>query len=237
MDYQNEYIIKNPTLHCEDASNKAKYIKHILEKVSFKPNSIVDVGCGSGMVLMKLLENIGPVEACGIDISSKIIDIAIKNDQKKLVRWIKSDIFQLNIVKYDLVIAIDIIEHIQDDRKLLKKISDFGKFFIIKVPIEDNLVNKFIKFLTNNKVDPNRDTEKKYGHIHHYSEKSFTDMLVGSNYNIIKLEYMYLPKRSKLGWEIIRILLMPLWVVSKKLYVLLNGGFIIVFCKSSAIDL
>ena len=59
---------------------------------------------------MKLLESIGSVEACGIDISSKTIDIAIENDQKKLVRWVRSDIFQLNIVEYDLVLTIDIID-------------------------------------------------------------------------------------------------------------------------------
>jgi SAM-dependent methyltransferase len=227
MDYQNKYLQLHKDLHEADVDSKVGAIANILPKDG-KIHSILDVGCGSGKILIQLSQLLGTDKNTGIDISQKIIEVAKSNDPDGIISWLATDVFSPTLSKHDVVLAVDIVEHVQDDHSFLKRISQLGDFVVIKVPIEVNIVNRFIKSLSNGIIDPCLNTEVRYGHIHHYSVEGFLSLLDGSSLRVIKVAYMHLPKRSRIFWEILRVIFMPLWLMSRKYYVKCNGGFLVV---------
>lgn len=228
MNYQDEYIRLHPDLHDADLESKITAVFKILPH-DININSILDVACGSGKILIEVLKKLNSIRNVGIDISKKAINIAKQYDLEKKVLWITKDIFKFNQERFDLVLALDIIEHISDDKKFLNKMEELGQNLIIKAPIEKNFINKLFNILSFKKIDPLLDTKLRYGHVHHYSLKELMKLINGSSFSIKKINYMHLPKRSKLFWEIWRIIFMPLWFISKEYYIKFNGGFLVLF--------
>lgn len=93
----------------------------------FKPKNVLDLGCGRGCYLYFWQWY---VEAHGIEIS----DWAVKNALCPKV--VKGDITDLYDFKYDLVTAIDVLEHLNDEQldKALKNISKSGNRFLFSIP-------------------------------------------------------------------------------------------------------
>lgn len=231
MDYQKEYINKNPGLHDSDAKSKINLINHILLPIHSKFDSIVDVACGSGTVLLEISKRYHSRKNLGIDISEKMIEVAKNNDFERKVMWITSDTYKLKINNYELILAIDIVEHTKDDLRFLNHIKQFGKFIVIKVPIEINFINKLVKTFSFGRIDECKHTKEKYGHLNHYSEKDIMYLIKKAGLCIISKQYSHLPKRSMGFWEVIRIALFPLWYISKVLYLRINGGFLVLLVK------
>ena len=226
MDYQEEYLKLNMNLHDSEYMDKVGYIYKILPRNhDFK--KILDVACGSGKILLEISKKCKANRVVGVDISKKIIDTAKANDTNHKVTWVNIDIFNYYVTGFDLILAVDIVEHIDKDLDLLNKISEFGKMCIVKVPIEDNFINRASIYLSRGLINPLRDTEIHYGHIHHYSLAYFLKLIERSHFSIIDVNYAHLPKRSKMSWEILRVLFLPIWFLSKKWYIRFNGGFVI----------
>ncbi len=97
---------------------RRKYILQLLKNYS-KDVSILDIGCSSGILLNELVDIGFDVDNLyGIDISSKAIQNCKKNGiQNSFVM----DAQNVNLKKkYDIVIASDCLEHLEDDEKALK---------------------------------------------------------------------------------------------------------------------
>jgi|SRR3972149_894015 len=223
MDYQREYIDKNPNMHLHDAKNKAAQIDNIIPS-NIMVSSMLDIACGAGLVTIEMTKMIRPKYVVGIDISRKMIRKAGELDKNKIINWKAVDIFKYrHKTKFDLVTCIDIIEHINDDFGFLKKAAGMGKYIVIRTPLEDSL---FSKMLRRKKIfDTWKDTEKRYGHIHHYDEKKLLKLIRRSELVVIKETSVPMPRRSKLIWEIFRILFYPISIISMEMMVRISGGF------------
>jgi len=223
MDYQKEYIEKNPDMHLDDSTLKVKQLCLVI-KPSSQISSIIDIACGAGSVTTELVNKFHPREAVGLDISTVMIKKARELDKSKLVNWIKADIFTYKTQHmFDLVTCVDILEHVEDDVAFLKKVSTLGKFVVIKTPLEDSLFNRFLmKFGI---FDPWKDTERRYGHIHHYNEDVLNKLIRESGLKVIKSVSVPMPKRSKKRWEFFRLLFYPISTISMNKMVEISGGF------------
>ena len=85
-------------------------IEEILKLTKNKRNlKILDIGVGSGCVLLSLLREKKNFTGVGIDISKKCIDLSRKNSLKlglhKKVKLFNSDVDNFNYGKYDLVVS------------------------------------------------------------------------------------------------------------------------------------
>jgi len=227
MDYKQEYIDKNPDLHESDTESKVRNIDKLLFPIAMKVTSIVDVACGSGKILLNISKKYSSKKNLGIDISDKMIEVAKTNDINNNVTWKVANVFDVKLDNYELVLAIDILEHVESDLGFLKHIKNIGRYLIVKVPIEKNFLNILVKIISFGKIDEYKYTEEKYGHINHYSEKDLLNLIDESELMVIGKGYMHLPKRSKVFWEILRIVFFPMWWLSKSLYLKFNGGFLV----------
>lgn len=223
MDYTREYIIKNPNMHLEHSELKTEQILLVLPKDK-KYKRVLDVACGAGQVTLNLEKIIKPENITGIDISELMIEKAKSLDLKNKVSWEIIDIFNFKKDnKFDLIICADIIEHLENDLDFLLHLKKLGKNIILRVPLEDSLINRILmKYKLN---DPFKSSYIRYGHIQHYSEESILNLISKSGIKIIKQVEVVMPKRSMFIWEAIRLLLFPISFVSKRLFVNTVGGF------------
>ena len=110
---------------------KDNSIKHFKVKSNYFPLrnlKILDIGCGGGL-LSEPMSRLG-ADVTGIDASQKNINVAkIHSSKKKLkIKYICSSPEKLNIKeKFDIVLNMEIIEHVYDVNIFLKNSSKFLK--------------------------------------------------------------------------------------------------------------
>ena len=110
---------------------KDNSIKHFKVKSNYFPLrnlKILDIGCGGGL-LSEPMSRLG-ADVTGIDASQKNINVAkIHSSKKKLkIKYICSSPEKLNIKeKFDIILNMEIIEHVNDVNIFLKNSSKFLK--------------------------------------------------------------------------------------------------------------
>ncbi len=117
----------------------ANFYRAAIIKLTLKPKSCLDVGCGTGL-LVKYLRKFG-VDAYGVEISSHALELA---DEEVKPFLYKGDILKLPFEdnKFDLVITFDVLEHLE--RSKIKKavqetIRVSNKYVLHKIYTTENL--------------------------------------------------------------------------------------------------
>lgn len=96
---------------------------------------IVDVGCGTGHLLQRVNEKYGPASITGFDFSSEAIKVAATTvPDAKLTQF---DIYSGVDRKFDVVMCIEVLEHLTYPHKALENIVSMirpGGLAILTVP-------------------------------------------------------------------------------------------------------
>lgn len=118
---------------------RAFYLNNLLHQI-MPGSKILDAGCGIGLNSF-LAARIGH-SVIGIDNDSEKIGLAKKMLTKSKypnVRFLKDDLTKLHFASrsFDCTMCIEVLEHIEDDKKAIKEVSRIlktGGIFIISVP-------------------------------------------------------------------------------------------------------
>lgn len=98
-----------------------------------KDNSrVADLACGNSPILLEL-KNKKKCEVTGFDISSLIVEVQNDNGVNAKTVNISATDFDLP-EDYDYIILSEILEHLVYPEKLIEKVLDKSKFFMISVP-------------------------------------------------------------------------------------------------------
>ena len=148
---------------------RKKIIEEIIKKNFNKKIDILDFGSGSG-VNIKMLSQFGFVNIYEPHSDTKkYLKIKYKNKNKfKILNKIKNQ-------KFDLIILADVLEHLKNDKKELKKLSknlNKNGHILITVPA--------YKFLFSIK-------DKILGHYRRYNKNQISNLF--KNFNTIRLTY------------------------------------------------
>jgi len=115
----------------EHGTNVSKF----LDKINFeRPFSFLDVGCGNGWVIQKIVKNPKCTKAIGIDKSKKMIVQANKFKKSIKEKYIHTDIESLKYPgKFDFIFSMESLYYVNSIEIALKKIfrllNPGGKFF------------------------------------------------------------------------------------------------------------
>lgn len=123
-------------------SSKAKAMIRMLKDVA--PTSILDVGAGSGFFSRHLLTHTAAREACCVDINYKLD--SDETEAGKAIRFRRL----VDTIDSDLVLMMDVLEHVQDDVALLNEYVQkvpYGSRFLITVPAFSCLWSEHDEFL------------------------------------------------------------------------------------------
>lgn len=146
----------------------------VLKKLKAR-TSILEIGCGTGITL-QALEKWGDVT--GLDVSEEALSYCKNLGLKKLIH---GDLSAIDLGKYrksfDLVVALDVLEHIQDDVSVIKKVKTLlteDGVFLINVPAH--------KFLWS-------EHDEALHHKRRYKMNELVRKLEDAGFNIIKKSY------------------------------------------------
>lgn len=172
MDLQKLYKIESDHWWFQSRRN---IITHLFwKKQNFTNPKILSIGISSGAEL-DFLAKYGNVT--GVEICPNASDHSTKLGHKV----INKDILKCDLDKneYDIIFAMDVLEHIKEDEKALGKIVNALKpngHLIITVPACMFLWSKF-------------DELGDYPHVRRYSKKGLIQLLKTQNLNIKKISY------------------------------------------------
>lgn len=112
-----------------------------LREIKIKNPRILEIGCGTGVMTFKMLENLGG-KAVLVDKSKSALDVAKKhskmfNIEKGSVKYVAEDIFSYDDEMFDIVHSQGLIEHFKDQSKIIKEHVRLAKkdgYIIILAP-------------------------------------------------------------------------------------------------------
>ena len=179
-----EYLDTNPTWHAEDSPWKAGQILKVIQKNNLQPGSICEIGCGAGEILNQLfLQMHDNVSFVGYEISPYAFKLCQQKAKDRLDYKLKN-LFDDTSAHYDIVMAIDVIEHVEDYFGFLRNLREKGTYKIFHIPLDMSVQN----VLRNSTMLKGR---KEVGHIHYFSKDTALAALRETGYEII--DYFYTP--------------------------------------------
>ncbi|MFA5410651.1 MAG: class I SAM-dependent methyltransferase [Candidatus Omnitrophota bacterium] len=173
-----------------DANHNLRYMALAQLVKSHDIKDILILGCGKGILEYILPEE---VRCTSIDIDQRAIEIAREiNKEKRNRNFIVADIFRVIDVlrkQFDGVIVSEVIEHVEDDKRVLDIARQFMKpqdsLFILTVPNLNRFRNK-IHTAFGGKIEFMSDS-----HIREYNRGDIANLLIAAGFWIIKTDYVY----------------------------------------------
>lgn len=190
------YRENNPTWYEEDSPWKAMQIKRIIEKNFLNPNTICEIGCGAGEVLNQLSKHYDDEkEFFGYEVSPQALELCSTRSKQNLIFKL-SNLLDDNTVYFDIAMAIDVFEHVEDYFSFLRKLKTKAKYKIFHTPLDLSVQSVLCS-------SPILKLRKSVGHIHYFTKETALEALKDAGYEIV--DYLYtnssigLPKR---GWKV-----------------------------------
>jgi 2-polyprenyl-3-methyl-5-hydroxy-6-metoxy-1,4-benzoquinol methylase len=136
---------------------------------SLDVRSVLDVGCGSG-------DNLAALDACnqyelaGVDVSQEALNLAgSRVPSAKVYRAdIQNDVLPQ---KFDLVISVQVVEHLLDDIAAFKNIASMSRHYVFISTISGSM----------------RRSEIAIGHVRNYSEVELRRKLEAAGMEVLRI--------------------------------------------------
>jgi SAM-dependent methyltransferase len=179
-----DYLQLNKSWHAEDSAWKAMQIFKMIKRNELKPKSIVEVGCGVGEVLSEINDIIDDEDVIyhGYDIANDAIIRAMERKKSNLKYFCK-DFVSENKIKYDLLLMIDVFDHVPNYIGFIEECSKKADYKIFHIPIDIHLSG----ILRNQLIS----TRISVGHLHYFTKETAVATLVDSG--LVILDYFYTP--------------------------------------------
>jgi SAM-dependent methyltransferase len=218
--FDSSYLAENPDWDRKDAPWKANQVLAMLTENQLMPHSICEVGCGSGDILIHLLKSLPAVKMTGFDISPQVVQFWDEHKQVSGVEFHLGDFHKINSSRYDLLLMLDVFEHVRDPFSFLENSRLSSDYFIFHIPLDLNAssVARGTTLLR---------ARNKVGHLHYYTKDLALATLQDTGYEVINWrytgEYLNGPNRS-LRTKLASIPRQLLFLLNKDLGVRLLGG-------------
>lgn len=130
------YLQRNPNWHVEESLWKATQVMRMVERHHLSPKTVCDVGCGAGEVLLRL-QRAMPTECTfwGYEISPQAFELCQARANERL-HFRLMDILQVSDAYFDLILFLDVIEHLEDYFAFLRGIKPKSRYKIIHLPLD-----------------------------------------------------------------------------------------------------
>ena len=185
-----EYLKKNPTWHVEESPFKAKHSMEMLRRNDLSPRTICEAGCGAGEVLRQLQLQMGADhEFWGYDISPQAIEFSKPRENDKL-HFKLADLGKERSLNFDLLLVLDVVEHLEDYFTFLREIRPRAKHKIFHFPLDLSVQALLRKrgLMTHREM---------HAHLHYFTKDTALQTLKDTGYEVLDL--FYLPRSNEIG--------------------------------------
>jgi len=185
-----EYLRKNPIWHVEESPFKVEQILKMMERNRLRPQTICDVGCGAGEVIRLLQQKMDPTcRFWGCDISPQALEMCQSRANERL-QFRLADVSQEDDRVFDLMLVLDVIEHVEDYFGFLKGIRPKGELKIFHIPLDLSVQT----VLRKRALLKRRDV---HAHLHYFTRETALETLRDAGYEL--LDHFFTPRCVELG--------------------------------------
>lgn len=176
-----DYFRHNPSWGIEDSPWKASLVIKILNSNSIVPVSICDIGCGAGKVLSELRHVYPHAELYGYDIAPDVSHFWSQYKQEN-INFYLGNFFELNTKTYDVILLLDVIEHIQDPFSFLSNLLGIANYYVFHIPLDISAINVL-------REKPILIARKKVMHINYFTKNLALSLLDECGFLVIDWQY------------------------------------------------
>ncbi len=176
-----EYLAKNPDWDAGDACWKASRVCRILEKNRIEFQRLCEIGCGSGRVLLHLQSAYPQAELVGYDIAPAAEQFWPQLRQAGIDLKV-GDFFELNASRYDLILLLDVLEHVADPHAFLARTRAFSQYLVVHFPLDLSVLSVL-------RETPLLNVRRKVGHIHYFTKTLALELLHECGYQVLDWQY------------------------------------------------
>jgi SAM-dependent methyltransferase len=169
------YLELNKSWHQEDSPYKAKLVLRAISRNGIEFASCADVGCGAGLVTELLAKDFPSARFDGFDLSNDARAFWTVRQALTNLVYRSEDIFDSE-QNFDLVVCLDVFEHVEDYFGFLKNLRTKGKYFVFNIPLDMNVMKILtpgIKF-----------AREEVGHLHYFNRYTALRTIADTGYKI-----------------------------------------------------
>ncbi len=186
-----EYAEKNPSYHVEDSPWKAQQILKMVNKHHLQVRRVCEIGCGAGEILRQMqLRLPNETEFYGYDICPEAFALSKQRENERL-HFSCEDLLSKNTEPFDLLLCIDVFEHVEDYMGFLRKLRRKAEHTIFHIPL-DLSVQTVLRCLP---TIVERRTS--VGHLHSFLKETALLTLQDTGYEIV--DWFYTPVNVERG--------------------------------------
>lgn len=192
-----------------------------MKRNNIVPKTICEVGCGAGEILKQLQENMSSeCMLSGYEISPQAFELC-KTRANERLHFKLGDIRQDKDVFFDVILLIDLIEHLEDYFSFLREMKSKSQYKILHIPLDLSAQGVL-------RGSPLIRSRESVGHIHYFTKDIALQIMKDVEYEV--LDYFYtagsieLPAKSTVSY-IARLPRRLLYAIHKDLAVRLLGGY------------
>lgn len=167
------YSSKNPGWHEGDAAWKAAQVLSMLSDQNLRPESIVDIGCGTGGVLEVIAGALNTARLVGYDPSSQAVGMVERSDRVQLKVGTTADVHE----HYDVLLSLDVFEHVEDYIGFLRSLRPIADRFIFHIPLDLSAQSVI-------RERPLLTARATLGHLHYFTRRTALESLETAGFKI-----------------------------------------------------
>ena len=176
-----KYLQDHPTWHSELSWWKADKIIKMIKRNNLEFSSVVEVGCGAGEILDQLMQKLGnkSINLFGYEIAPDAYEMCKKRETERL-HFYHQDILNKDVF-YDLLLMIDVFEHVEDYMGFVRKCATKATYKIYHIPLDLCTVtvrkNQLMRLRTG------------MGHLHYFMKETALATITDTGQEV--LDYFY----------------------------------------------
>jgi hypothetical protein len=176
-----DYARKNPDWDSGDAAWKAGKVAALLADHRLNVRDIVEVGCGSGAVLVALRKFLPELSFSGYDIAPGAQkfwgDVGAEG-----IRFELADFLKVNRAKADLVLIIDVVEHVGNPWEFLTGIRERTDYVILHFPLDLSVASVL-------RERPLLHVRDQVGHLHFYTKGLALTLMDECGFDVVEARF------------------------------------------------
>jgi hypothetical protein len=188
-----DYLQQNPSWHCEDSGWKVQQVVKMLQKRQLPIGNVCEIGCGAGEILKELHDSLdSTIRYVGYEISPQAHEIS-KSKQTDRLRFELKDVAVERDIRFDLMLVMDVIEHVENPFDFLPSLKAKSAFTILHIPLDLSAQAVL-------RGTPLLRARETVGHVHYFTKDLALRLLTETGYEIVDHWYtcgsLDLPNRS-----------------------------------------
>ncbi len=175
-----EYEEKNPGWHTEHSAWKASQALSLLRRHGIQPDSVCEIGCGAGEILVNMSRAL-KARYIGFEISPQAYKVA---DERRCadIEFVLGDFLSAQTPQYDLVMAMDVFEHVEDYLGFLRALRNRGRWKLFHIPLDISCMSVLRPFTL-------AMARERVGHLHFFTRETALGSLNHCGYKILDVVY------------------------------------------------